>query len=115
MLHIVRSRAAVWLETMANRPRFSRERLMRAGSDTALAAQPPGAVLRCVYREPPGKVTKTTDVAFEWHAQVGIFESRDSVTVKAGKATTMAVPLPTSWRTAFDCAIGRVSRFMGTA
>ena len=62
-----------------------------------------GVDLVCTYVQEEAKLSRRSNVTFQWHAKTQDHQASEQVRVRVDHAYNQGIPLPTSWRTASRC------------
>ena len=85
------------------RAAFDHGRLVDTAEQATTSTNLQGVDLVCTYVQEEVKLSRRSNVTFQWHAKTLDHQTSERIRVRVDNAYSQGVPLPTSWRTASRC------------
>ena len=82
---------------------FDHARLVDLAEQATTSTNLQGVDLVCTYVQEEAKLSRRSNVTFQWHAKTQDHQTSEQVRVRVDNAYNQGIPLPTSWRTASRC------------
>ena len=87
----------------SQRVAFDHARLVDLADQATTSTNLQGVDLVCTYVQEEAKLSRRSNVTFQWHAKTLDHQTSEQVRVRVDQACSQGIPLPTSWRTASRC------------